>query len=114
MDFTTLFLENLTGISGPSGLMSIGGLGLSSIGMNLMDSDNAGLETMGALSVTLASSLILDGENAYEKTKQQLELTQAYVESLNQEELEDLIVKLESKENELSRTEDIYVRKLER
>lgn len=113
MDFVTLFLENLTGIATPSSLTSAGGVGLTSIGRALMDADNEGLETLGTISTSLGTSLFFDGEDAYEKTKQQLELTQAYVESLNQEELEELITRLESKETELSVEEDVYVRTLE-
>lgn len=112
MDFVTLFLENLTGITTPSSLTSFGGTLLTTIGGNLMDMDNDGLQTLGMISTSLATSLLLDGEDAYEKTKQQLELTQAYIESLDQTELEELITKLEIKETELSLEEDCYARTL--
>lgn len=112
MDFTILFLENLTGIATPSSLTSLGSMGLSSTGSALMEADNDSLNTLGVTSTSLGTSLSLNGEDAYEKTKQQLELTQAYVESLNQEELEELIARLEVKEAELSLNEDSYIRTL--
>lgn len=113
LDFITLFLENLTGIAiTPSSLTSLGGIGLSAIGATLMDTDNDSLEMLGVTSIGLGASLCFNGEEVYEKTKQQLELTQAYVESLNQEELEELIARLEVKEAELSLNEDSYTRTL--
>lgn len=113
MDFMSLFLENLTGITTPSTLTSVGGIGLSATGSAMMNSDNEAVETLGTAITSLGTSVVLDGEDAYEKTKQQLELTQAYVESLNQEELEEMIMRLEAKETELSLEEDTYTRKLE-
>lgn len=112
MDFITLFLENLTGMPLPS--ISIDGAGtlLTSIGSSLMDSDNEALETLGSISTGLGLSLFLDGEDAYEKTKQQLEITQAYIESLDQTELEELIAKLEIKETQLTLEEENYTRTL--
>lgn len=108
MDFATLFLENLTGIATPSSLTLAGGIGLTSIGSALMGANNDSLNTVGTASTSLGTSLYLNGENAYEKTKQQLELTQAYIESLSQEELADLIARLETKEYELTLTEEEY------
>lgn len=113
LDFITLFLENLTGIAAPSSLTSVGGIGLSVTGSALIETDSDALNILGMTSTCLGTSLSLNGENAYEKTKQQLELTQAYVESLNQEELEELIVKLEAKETEMKSAEESYVLKRE-
>lgn len=113
MDFISLFLENLIRIGVIPGLTVTSGLGLSTTGSSLMDADNEGVESLGAISTSLGTSLCLNGKNAYDQTKQQLELTQAYVESLDQMELEELIKSLETKETELSLEED-YGRKLNR
>ncbi len=117
-EFTSLFLENLFGGSltslSPSSITSVGATTTSSIGENLMDSDIEGLNTLGSITTSVATSVSLNGEKAYEKTMQQLETTQAYVESLSQTELEELIAKLELKEMELSINDEGYPRKLKR
>lgn len=113
MEFISLFLENLIGVGIMPSLTSSSGMGSSATGFTLMDSDEDVIETLGLISSSLGASLFFDGDDAYEKTKQQLELTQAYVESLDQTELEELIKNLETKETELSLEED-YGRKLNR
>lgn len=113
----SLFLENLMADSSislsPSSFTSMGATTTSSVGWNLMDAENEGLQTLGCLATSSATSLTLNGENVYEKTLQQLEITQAYVESLNQQELEELICQLEAKETELTVDKD-YARELKK
>ena len=121
MEFTSLFLENVVvgaSVSINGSLMSPGTLGsslsstststateMTNIGEELMNSDNGLLITTGSISTSVGTSTSINGMNAYEKTLQQLETTQAYVESLNQKEMEDLLAKLEIKESELLQTE---------
>ena len=110
MDFSTLFLENLLGGSSlsPSSCTFISATGSNAIGSYLAIADNDRLKTLGSLGTSLGTSLASNGESAYEKTMQELELTQAYIESLSQEELADLIARLETKEYELTLTEEEY------
>ena len=131
MEFTSLFLENVVvgaSVSINGSLMSPGTLGsslsstststateMTNIGEELMNSDNGLLITTGSISTSVGTSTSINGMNAYEKTLQQLETTQAYVESLNQKEMEDLLAKLEIKESELLQTETQngkYVKKI--
>ncbi len=106
MHVTSLFLENFLGetsmslgsmIPSSSVLSSslttteLSATGSSVTGTNSMD-ENPLLGTSSILSAfTTASS----GFSAMNTTAKQLELTQAYIESMDENELEDFIVKLE-------------------
>lgn len=125
MKFTSLFIENFVLEMGLGGLGSffpslttISGAAIQVVGSltstysnSLNDIDNSSLVPTSVLST---GSIVYDiggdisdaGVDAYKKTLDQLNTTEAYMESLNYEELEDMIAKLESKEIKLSLNED--------
>lgn len=122
--FTSLFFENLLSASMNSlfSLNSLGTLkssgslipttttlsaaGTCESGTNVIDSGEVNNNTLemglGITTTSTGASISLNGNEAYNETMQQLEITQAYVESMNQEELEEFITKLELKDIELS------------
>ncbi len=132
--FTSLFCENLIAESTNS-LFSLNGLGtLESSGsflptsttlsatetsglgtrvINSGDRDNNFLETtLGSVTTSAGTSVSIHGNRVYQETIQQLETTQAYIESLDGEELEELIAKLELKDIELSLQESEKIKSL--
>ncbi len=132
--FTSLFCENLIAESTNS-LFSLNGLGtLGSSGsflptsttlsatetsglgtrvINSGDNDNNFLEmTLGSVTTSAGTSISIHGNRVYQETIQQLETTQAYIESLDGEELEELIAKLELKDIELSLQESEKIKSL--
>ena len=117
MEFTSLFLENLflevgnnlgsvlPGITVTTGGVTIStGSNLSMNGAEEVDDDFCTGSTslmLGTLASEIGSNLCNSGLDAYDRTLEQLNTTQAYMESLNQEELETLITKLLEKNIEL-------------
>lgn len=117
-DFTSAFLdkfiENLVmGIGGslnPSHTTvtsTTAGLATSTsnIGTQLMDSDNEMVSTTGCMVTSTGTSVSLSGSQAYEQTIKQMEMTQAYVESLDEQQMLELMTKLDRKESELEEVE---------
>ena len=118
MKFTSLFIENF--------MLEMGLGGLGSLFPSLTTLSGSATQVAGSLTSIysnsaddspLTSTTILStgtsiydigsdisdaGVNSYKKTLEQLNTTEAYIESLDYEELEDLIAKLENKEVELS------------
>ena len=114
-EFTSLFLSNLLGdslfslvpstttLSGYTTVMS----GATTSGA-IMDDD---IDTLSGSSIsytasTLGTSVVNSVDSAYQATKKQLQVTDAYIESLNEDELTYLIEKLEEKEKILLTKED--------
>lgn len=105
--FTSLFLKNfIEGMGLGSTLPTtsvIGGFYTSSIGIGIIDdSENSLGTTLGTAISLTGASVAISGPNAYKKTMEELQLTQAYIESLDEQQLYDLIAKLEIKNGELS------------
>lgn len=110
-NFTSIFIDNFFGIIGlNSALPSTStGIGTSSAitGIESIEESTGLTETgVGTSLISTGAAISTAGLNAYEKTINQLELTQAYVESLDEEELTDFIEKLEAKNAELSTNEN--------
>lgn len=127
--FTSIFFENLvvdsamslnTSVIPPSTLgsslsssVTSTGTEICNLGTNIADnSDSDLLDTIGTISTSIGTSVSINSVSAYEKTMQQLETTQAYIESLNEQELEELISKLETKEYQISLEEDTHGKSL--
>lgn len=100
-EFTSLFFNNLFGIAGASLVPTIApiatmGTGTSTIHYGVEVSDeNLILGTSLTTSATTTMGVI---EKAYSESISQLEDTQAYIESLSEEELSELVCKLETKD----------------
>lgn len=108
MKLTSLFLENFfsqfslssfisesTTISTSTTSTEITALAVGSTGCNIMDDEPIFGTTMVTSATTTGSNALTAFSDVQIK---QLYVTQAYIESLNEEELEEFIVKLESKE----------------
>ena len=109
MHVTSLFLENfLGGLSMPlssvipsSSVLSsslttteLGATGIGVTGTNSMDES----PVLGTSSISSALTTASNGFSAISDTSKQLELTQAYIESMDEKELEELIEGLEQAE----------------
>lgn len=107
---TALIAESLASMgsleSSLSALPTIGtvaGTATVETGTSLIkESDGTTLQVAGSLMTTFGTSVSLNAGPVYDATKVKLELTQAYVESMNEKELSDLIQKLEAKDIELA------------
>lgn len=104
-NFTKLFLENFIGGLGLESLGSAlptisvtGGSSTTLYGTGLLDNNNI----LGSTVTSTGTAISLTGPNAYEQTKEQLQLAQAYIESLDEQQLSEMIAKLENKNYELS------------
>lgn len=123
MKMTTLFAENFSlgmgipiGNNGTFSLVptTLAGVGSSVVGAGTQTVKNseffddfvplgsATAACVGSSSIELGSGTVTNSFDAYAKTLEELNTTQAYMESLNQNELEDLIAKLEAKDISLS------------
>lgn len=58
------------------------------------------------------TSVSINANSVYQKTLEELQTTQAYVESLNEEQLSEMIAKLEQKDIKLSIQEHEYTKKI--
>ena len=109
MHVTSLFLENFFGgysmslgsmIPSSSVLSSslttteLTATGSSTAGTAFIDDD----PVLGVSSIVLGITTASNGFSTVRDTSKQLELTQAYIESMDERELEDFIVKLEQKQ----------------
>lgn len=108
MKLTSLFLENFfsqfslssfipesTVISTSTTSTEVTAVQVGAAGSNMMDDE----PLLGTTTVTSATSTGTNALSAFSNTDaQQLYVTQAYIESLDEKELEEFIVKLESKE----------------
>lgn len=109
MHVTSLFLENFFGESSmslgslipPSSILSsslttteLTATGSSVVGTESIDDES----TLGWSSISSALTTASSGFSAMSDTSKQLEMTQAYIESMDENELEDFIARLEQKE----------------
>ena len=112
MNVTSLFLENFLG----GATMSLGSItpssailssALTTTGLSVTGVGIVGTSSMdenpilGTSSITLGTTTASNGFTATTNTAKQLELTQAYIESMDESELEEFIVKLEEKQRSL-------------
>lgn len=119
-EFTSLFLSNLLGDSCLFTLVPF----ISTLPMYTTIA--SGFGTIGAITdgdidllsgsstsssaISLGTSAINSVDNAYEAAKKQLQVTDAYIESLNEDELSYLIEKLEEKEKVLISKENEQIK----
>lgn len=98
--FTSLFMENFLGTAGsllPSST-TLSATGTSYVGsLSTQDGEELG-STVGCLLTSTGTAIYNSANSAYDKTLKQLELTEAYMESLSDEELNQMIEKLENME----------------
>lgn len=109
MHLTSLFLENFFGTALGSG--SIISVFPTTTAVSATQTFEAGVDTInnnGTLGTTTgvsitsaATDVCLYGVDTYEKTLSSLQTTQNYIASLDEQQLEDLITKLELKEEEI-------------
>ena len=111
MHVTSLFLENFF----EGSLMSLGSIipssavlssslttteitatGSSIIGTNSMDDNDVSI--LGTSSISSGLTTASSGFHAMQDTSKQLEMTQAYIESMDERELEEFIARLEQKQ----------------
>ena len=112
--FTKLFLENFIAELGLESLGStlpttsvIGGTSTSCAGSEIMDStENDLVQTLGLGVISTGTAVSWNGPDAYEKTMRQLQLTQAYIESLDEQQINEFITKLEIKDEKLTLKRD--------
>ena len=117
MEFTSLFLEDF--LLSSSSISTVPhsviptvawgtGMATASVGLKVAsetidETDDTFLATtIGGGTSSIGSSFVTNAVESYNTTVEQLQTTQTYMESLNQEELEILITKLEEKNIELS------------
>lgn len=113
MKFTSLYFGNLLNLLGLGTLntnsilptsVEISATGTTSLGYYILadESDDPFMTTSGLLTTSFGTSVSMAANNAYNQTKSDLEMTQAYFESMNEEELSEFIAKLESKNIEIT------------
>ncbi len=117
MNYTSLFSGNMTNStttliptipSISTGGTVTSGVGSIGAGSTLIKDEGDSLDTTAGLS-TISTGISLAGNSLYsvgEQKMQQLLTTQAYVESLGEEELVALMARLEMKEDELTACEE--------
>lgn len=106
--FTSLFVNNLCIEFSPmlsSSLTSFSGVYTSMLASEIYQENTI----LGTLLTSTGSTIVSGLDNAYNKTVSQLQDTQAYVESLTEEELSELINKLETKDYSCETVEESVV-----
>lgn len=90
------------------------GIAPSAAGASLLkksvEEENVNKSTIGTLMTSLGTSASAYATEVYNNTIEQLQITQAYVESLDEEQLSEMIAKLEQKDIELSIQEQEYTK----
>ena len=122
MNITSLFLENFFGgtsmslgsmipsssvLSSSLSTTELSATGVSVTGTNSFDEE----PILGASSISSALTTSSSGFTAANNTSKQLELTQAYIESMDETELEELITSLEQVEIQEDREETDIIQK---
>jgi len=109
-EFVDLFLENLYSLLtdtvcelAPEVLATItifGGTATLSAGFDMMDHENIAVNTLGTAVSAFGSSVTTAANDAASQVSA-MELTQSYVETMNEVELEEMIAKLEAVDTEV-------------
>lgn len=88
------------------------GTSTTEIGSAIINDDNSGtlMQTAGTATTSTGTGVSLNAEQTYHKMMYNEHISQAYVESLNEEELSTLIAKVENKE--INNSEENKVMKL--
>ena len=82
----------------PSTMSSLGTT-TTDVGDDVIDNarGNSFIETAGSLTTSVGTAVSLNADDTYYQTRREMYLTQSYIESLNEEELSNLIAKVECK-----------------
>lgn len=105
-NFTSLFLSNALNCCST---LATSSTGTQSI-LSGLDEDMDVLS--GATTIASGSYLLVSGGDTFLDSIPKLIATQAYVESLDEDELNDLIIKLEGKNYSINEEEKVIIKKL--